>query len=113
VIDYLQKGQTITGECSASVLEGINQRKVTKKAAYRGPSAAGHKVQVAMATAVCRRFKILLLVQYSTGLAPSDDFPFSKIEIGAVVAISEMLIMSSMLLEHTYRHKMHHSSIRD
>lgn len=87
MIDYLQKGQTITGEYYASELrqlkEAIKQKRPGKLRAgvlLLQDNAPVHTAQVAVAEAANCGFELLPHPPYSPDLAPSDFFLFPKLK---------------------------------
>jgi hypothetical protein len=113
IIDDLKKGHNITGEYHNTKL---HQLKETIKEKCQGrlhlqvlllqDNAPVHKIQIVVDEAASCRFELLPHALYSPDLACSD-FPISKTEM---VTISEVMIMLSMPLKHTSRHKIHPSS---
>ena len=82
LIDYLQKGKTITGAYYASLLDKLKAELAEKrphfqkkKILFHQDNAPSHTSAVAMAKIHELRFEQLNHPPYSSNLAPSDFFP--------------------------------------
>ena len=88
LIDYLQKGQTNTEKCYATLPSRLHEKLRTErsKLAYRKilfhqDNAPAHTSVVSMAKVHELRFKLLPRPPYSLDLAPSDFFLFPNLKI--------------------------------
>lgn len=87
-IDYLQKGQTITGAYYVTLLDRLGEelrtkrpRLARKKVLFHQDNAPVHKSTVAMAKLHELGFGLLPHPPYSPDLAPSDFFLFPNLKI--------------------------------
>ena len=87
LIDYLQKGQTINGTYSASLLTQLWEKikikrrgKVNKGVLFRQDNAPVHKAVIAMAAIHDCGFKLIEHPPYSTDMALSDFHLFPKLK---------------------------------
>ena len=88
LIDYLQKGKTITGEYFAPLLDTLKAELAEKqphlqrkKIPFHQDNAPSHTSAVAMAKIHELRFKLLDYSPYSPDLALSDFFLFPHLKI--------------------------------
>ena len=88
LIDYLQKGKTITGAYYASLLDKLKAKIAEKlphlqkkKILFYQDNAPSHTSAVAMAKIHELRFELLDHPPYSLDLAPSDFFLFLKLKV--------------------------------
>ena len=88
LIDYLQKGKTITGAYYASLLDKLKAELAKKrqhlqknKILFHQDNAPSHTSAVAMAKINELRFELLDHPPYSPDLAPSDSFLFPHLKI--------------------------------
>lgn len=86
-IDYLPKGQTVTGQYYANLLdklaEKIREKRpglAKKKILFHQDNAPAHKSVVAMAKLHELRFEVLNHPPYSPDLAPSDYYLFPNLK---------------------------------
>ncbi|CAH2103708.1 unnamed protein product [Euphydryas editha] len=87
LIDYKDKGVSITGEYYASILEQLKETikqkrrgKLTKGVLLLHDNAPAHKSRVALAALLKVGFDILNYPPYSLDLAPSDNYLFPKMK---------------------------------
>ncbi|CAH2257986.1 jg25254 [Pararge aegeria aegeria] len=87
LIDYKDKGVSITGEYYASILERLKEAikakrrgKLTKGVLLLHDNAPVHKSRVALASLYKMGFDILVHPPYSPDLAPSDYYLFPKMK---------------------------------
>ncbi|CAH2217932.1 jg1389 [Pararge aegeria aegeria] len=87
LIDYKEKGRTITGEYYATILgklkESIKEKhqgKLTKGVLLLQDNAPVHKSRVAMAALLTHGFESLIHPPYSPDLAPSDFYLFPNLK---------------------------------
>lgn len=87
LIDYLEKGRTITGEYYASLLDKLNdaiQAKrphlAKKKVLFHQDNAPAHTSRVVAAKLHDLRFEVVPHAPYSPDLAPSDYFLFPNLK---------------------------------
>ena len=87
LIDYLQKGQTITGAYYASLLRQLREKiktkrrgKLTKGVLFHQDNAPVHKSVIAMAAIHDCGFKLIEHPLHSPDLAPSDFHLFPKLK---------------------------------
>ena len=88
LIDYLQKGQTITGEYYATLLRRLHkncQRSIrnwrTKNILFHQDNAPAHTSAVSMTKVHKLGFKLLPHLPYSPDLVPSHFFLFPNLKI--------------------------------
>ncbi|GFV41676.1 histone-lysine N-methyltransferase SETMAR [Trichonephila clavipes] len=88
LIDYLQKGKTITGAYYVSLLDKLKAELAEKrphlqkkKIMLRQDNAPFHTSAVAMTKIHKLRFELLDHPPYSRDLAPSDFFLFPRLKI--------------------------------
>lgn len=86
-IDYLEKGQTITGEYYASLLDRLNEKiqekrphLKKKKILFHQDNARVHTCAVSMAKIQELKFELVDHPPYSPDLAPSDFFLFPNLK---------------------------------
>lgn len=86
-IDYLPRGQTITGEYYASLLDDLNEKikekrphLKRKKVLFHQDNARVHTSAVSMAKIMELKFELLPHPPYSPDLAPSDFFLFPNLK---------------------------------
>lgn len=86
-IDYLPKGQTITGEYYCNVLEQFDKNLkekrphlARKKVLFHHDNAPAHSSAIATAKLVELRYELLPHPPYSPDLAPSDFFLFPNLK---------------------------------
>lgn len=87
LIDYLAKGETITGNYYARLLKTLRDKikekrrgKLSKGILLLHDNASAHTSQIAIATAQDCGFEILPHPPYSPDLAPSDFYLFPKLK---------------------------------
>ena len=86
LIDYLQKGKTITGEYHASLLNRFNAilkekwPHLAKKVLFHHDNAPAHTSANATAKLFDSRYEVLPYLPYSPDLAPSDYFLFPNMK---------------------------------
>lgn len=88
LIDYLEKGKTITGEYYAAQLQKVRRAIAEKrpglakrKVLFHHDNAPAHSSRVAQAKLAELKFEILPHPPYSPDLAPSDFHLFPKLKI--------------------------------
>lgn len=88
LIDYLQKGKTITGEYYASLLDKLKAEIARKrphlkkkKVLFHQDNAPAHTSVIAMAKIYELHFELLDHPPYSPDLAPSDFFLFPNLKV--------------------------------
>lgn len=87
LVDYLDKGKTMTGECYSSLLQKVREKivenrreMVCKGVLFLQDNAPAHKSQFAMSKLRDLGFELVELPPYSPDLAPSDYYLFSKLK---------------------------------
>ncbi|KAH0816471.1 hypothetical protein GEV33_006320 [Tenebrio molitor] len=87
LIDYLQKGKTITGAYYSSLLDKLNEaikakrpHLAKKKVLFHHDNAPAHTSRIVTAKLEELRFEVVPHVPYSPDLAPSDFFLFPNLK---------------------------------
>ena len=88
LIEYLQKGKTVSGAYNASLLDKLKKEIAEKrphlqkkKILFHQDNAPSHTSAFARAKIHELRFELLDHLPYSPGLAPSDFFLFPQLKI--------------------------------